>query len=152
MTIRNLFTPQGLEETIARVERLTPDTQPGWGKMNAAQMLAHCNVAYEIEYTDKHPRPNPIARFFIKLFAKNQVVGPKPYPRNGRTAPMFLIADERDFAAEKARLIGYLRRTNELGVDYFEGKPNPGFGKLTAAQYNVMYSKHLDHHLTQFGV
>ena len=83
----NLFTPAGLEATKQRIQRLQPDTTPQWGKMNVAQMLAHCNVAYEIQYTDKHPRPGALQRFFIKLLAKQQVVGPKPYPRNGRTAP-----------------------------------------------------------------
>ena len=152
MTIHDLFNTDGLAATRARVEQLRPDSQPLWGKMDVAQMLAHCNVAYEIEYTDKHPKPNLLARFFIQLFAKNQVVGPKPYPRNGRTAPMFLITDERDFTHEKQRLLDHLQKTHDLGAAHFDGKSNSGFGKLTLAQWNTLFSKHLDHHLTQFGV
>ena len=152
MTIENLFDADGLARTKARINALRPDTPAQWGKMNVAQMLAHCNVAYEIEYTDKHPAPGALQRLLIRLFAKNQVVGPKPYPRNGRTAPMFVIADERDFAHERQRLLDYLDKTHDLGAAHYDGKVNQGFGKLSLAEYNTLFSKHLDHHLTQFGV
>ena len=152
MTIHDLFTQSGVDQTRARIERLTPDSQAEWGKMNVAQMLAHLNVGYEIEYTDKHPKPNAIARFFIKLFAKDQVVGPKPYPRNGRTAPAFVIEGARDFAHEKQRLLDYMQKTHDLGAAHYDGKANAGFGKLTLQQWNTLFSKHIDHHLTQFGV
>lgn len=150
--MENLFTEAGVDNMKARIAKLTPSTQPQWGKMSVSQMLAHCCVAYEIEYTDKHPRPGAFARFMIKLFAKSQVVGPKPYPKNGRTAPMFIIAEERDFEVEKKRLLDYLDRTRELGAAHFDGKENQSFGKLSLKEWNTMYSKHLDHHLTQFGV
>ncbi|WP_461444719.1 DUF1569 domain-containing protein [Maribacter sp.] len=29
---------------------------------------------------------------------------------------------------------------------------NPAFGDLTDQQWNTLFSKHLDHHLQQFGV
>lgn len=150
--IQDLFQPEGLTVAKARIAALTPDTQPAWGKMTVAQMLAHCNVAYEIEYTDKHPRPDAVMRLIIRLFAKDQVVGPKPYPRNGRTAPIFIISDERDFAVEQQRLVEHLDKTHELGAAHFDGKENAGFGKLSLKQWNTLFSKHLDHHLGQFGV
>ncbi|MEL6987935.1 MAG: hypothetical protein AAGK97_08900, partial [Bacteroidota bacterium] len=69
MTIRNLFDKGDLDITLQRVNQLTPETKPQWGKMNVAQMLAHVNVAYDMAYTDKYPKPNVVARFFIKLLA-----------------------------------------------------------------------------------
>ncbi len=148
----DLFSAAGLANTKARVKALSPDSTPEWGKMNVAQMLAHCNVAYEMVYTDKHPKPGAIQRFFIRLLAKKQVVGPKPYPRNGRTAPQFIIADERDFYEEQQRLLDHLDKTHSLGASHFDGKENAGFGVLTLQEWNTLFSKHLDHHLTQFGV
>lgn len=150
--MKNLFNKQDVDEMIDRINQLTPETQPQWGKMNVAQMLAHCNVAYEMVYTDKHPRPNAFTRFMLKLFVKNAVVGPKPYPKNGRTAPQFVIADERDFETEKNRLIDHLNKTNDLGEAHFDGKASHSFGKMNKDEWNVSFSKHLDHHLTQFGV
>jgi len=150
--MKNLFNKTEKDAMITRINKLTPDTKPGWGKMTVNQMLAHCNVAYEFVYTDKHPRPNAFLRFVLQMTVKKAVVGPKPYPKNGRTAPAFIIKDERDFETEKKRLIDYLNKTCELGADHFDGKENLSFGKMSVNEWNMLFSKHLDHHLTQFGV
>ena len=152
MSWNNLFDEKETKETIERINSLTSETQPLWGKMDVAQMMGHCNVAYELVYTDKHPKPNGIQKFMIKLFAKNIVVGPKPYKKNSRTAPMFLITDERVFETEKNRLVEHLHKTQQLGTEHFNGKENHAFGALSTKEWNTMFSKHLDHHLTQFGV
>ena len=149
---KNLFNEKEAQETIDRINALTPETQPKWGKMNVAQMLAHCNVAYELVYTDKHPKPKGFQKFMIKLFAKNSVVGPKPYNKNSRTAPIFLISDQREFEEEKSRLIAHIKKTQQLGGTHFEGKESHAFGPLTETEWNTLFSKHLDHHLHQFGV
>ena len=151
MTV-DLFDPLCLADTKARVARLTPDARPLWGKMDVAQMLAHCNVAYEIEYTDRHPRPNAFVRLVIKWFVKDKVCGPRPYARNARTAPMFKVTEPRDFEAERQRLVDYLNRTHALGPVYFDGRESASFGRLSELEWNRMFSKHLEHHLTQFGV
>lgn len=151
MSWKNLFDVKETQETIERINALTPETQAQWGKMNVSQMFAHCNVAYELVYTDKHPKPNALSKFMIKLFAKSAVVGPKPYKKNSRTAPMFVITDKREFEIEKNRLIEHLHKTQELGAKHFNGKENHAFGNLSTQEWNTMFSKHLDHHLTQFG-
>ncbi len=152
MTIHDLFTDEGLKITLERIDQLTADTEPQWGKMSVGQMLAHCSVAYDMALTDKYPLSGKFKTFIISLLAKKQVVGDKPYPRNGRTAPDFLITDERDFDIEKQRLISNLKKTQELGEKYFEGKQSVSFGNLSTREWNMLFSKHLDHHLTQFGV
>jgi hypothetical protein len=152
MAWKNLFDKKESEETIERIHNLTPEKQPNWGKMNVSQMLAHCNVAYELVYTDKHKKPKGFQKFLIKLFAKNLVVGPKPYKKNLRTSPIFLISDEREFEKEKTRLIEHISKTQKLGGAHFEGKESHAFGALSEAEWNTLFSKHLDHHLQQFGV
>lgn len=151
MTV-DLFDPLCLADTKARIARLTPEARPLWGEMDAAQMLAHCNIAYEIEYSDKHPRPKAALRLMLRWFVKGKVCGPKPYARNVRTAPMFKVTDRRDFDLERQRLVGYLDRTYTLGPAYFDGRENQSFGRLTEREWNRMFSKHLEHHLSQFGV
>jgi len=150
--MKNIFDATISEEVIERINQLTPETQPKWGKMNVAQMLAHCNVTYEMVYTDKHPKATGLKRFILKLLVKNAVVSEKPYPQNSRTAPQFLISDEREFNIEKQRLIDYIHKTQELGASHFEGKESNSFGALTAMEWNNSFYKHLEHHLTQFGV
>jgi len=78
--------------------------------------------------------------------------GPKRYKKNSRTAPMFIISDKREFDTEKQRLIDHLKKTQQLGVAHFNGKESHSFGALTSKEWNTLFSKHLDHHLQQFGV
>ena len=152
MFMKNLFKKEITNELIGRIDKLTATTQPNWGKMSVSQMLAHCCVAYEMVYTDKHPRPNALVRTLLKWFVKKPVVNEKPYPKNGKTAPQFIISDAREFETEKERLIGFILKTQELGEDYFNGKESHSFGILTLPEWNNSFYKHLDHHLNQFRV
>ncbi len=120
--------------------------------MNVAQMLAHCNVAYELTSEGKHPVPNPFVKLILRLFVKNKVVSDRPHKPNGPTAPVFLVSPEKDFEPEKKRLIQYVRQTQQLGAQHFHMKESSSFGKLTSGEWNNMFYKHLDHHLKQFGV
>lgn len=153
MPLPNVFSSDVAEAMIARINRLTPQSQPLWGKMSVDRMLAHLNVAYETIYEPgKHPAPNFFMKPILRLFVKPLVTGEKPLQKNGPTAPYFIIASDRDFEAERTRLIAFIRRTQQLGQQHFEGKESLGFGTMTSTQWNNMLSKHLDHHLTQFGV
>jgi len=150
--MKNIFQKEIAQEVVGRINQLSENQEPQWGKMNVAQMLAHCNVTYEMTYTDKHKKPNAFVKFMLKLLVKPSVCGEKMYPKNGKTAPQFIIADTRDFKREKKRLVEYIHKTQKLGATHFEGKESHSFGKLTAAEWNNMFYKHLDHHLNQFGV
>ncbi len=150
--MKNIFDQKESEEVIDRINKLTSETKSSWGKMNVAQMLAHCNVVYELVYEDKHPKPGGIKKLVIKLFAKPIVVGEKPYKKNGMTAPQFVIADSREFEKEKTRLVNYILKTQELGREHFNNKESHSFGPLSDKEWNTMFYKHLDHHLIQFGV
>lgn len=148
----SIFSQETTAEIISRIKKLTPQTQAIWGKMTVDQMLAHCNVSYEMVYDNIHPKPNPVMKFILKTMVKNKVVSTVPYKQNSPTAPQFIMKGSRDFDKEKNRLIDYINRTQQLGADYFDGKESHSFGKLTAAEWNNMFYKHLNHHLSQFGV
>jgi hypothetical protein len=152
MSLPVVFETEIAEQIIKRIEKLTPETKPHWGKMDAAQMLAHCNVTYELAYENIHPKPNSLMRWMLKTLVKKSVVNEKPYPHNSKTAPVFIIKSTKDFEKEKERLIGYIRKTSELGASYFEQRESVSFGALSATEWNNMFYKHLNHHLTQFGV
>ena len=44
MEVKNLFDPLVKQEIIERINKLTPQSQHLWGKMEVAQMLAHLQV------------------------------------------------------------------------------------------------------------
>ncbi len=152
MALPDIFTTTVSEGIIDRINTLTPETRAQWGKMNVAQMLAHCCVSYEYVYEpEKYKKPAGLMKLMLKLMVKPMVVNEAPYKHNGRTAPDFVIADTRDFAREQRRLIDYIRRAQKDGAPVFEGKESHSFGKLNVTEWNNMFYKHLDHHLRQFG-
>lgn len=150
--MKSVFNQADTAALVARINRLSPSSKGLWGKMSVSQMLAHCNVTYEMVYEDKHPRPNPLLKLVLKLLVKNKVVSETPYKKNGPTAPAFKVKDDKDFEKEKERLIAHIEKTQGLGEGHFDGKESHSFGRLTKTEWNNMFYKHLDHHLTQFGV
>ncbi len=153
MPLPNIFDKKVTDGVIDRINKLTPQTQPQWGKMNVGQMLAHLCVTYEMLFDpNRFPKPKGLMKLLLKFVIKSTVCGETPYKRNLRTAPAFLMTEEKDFYAEKARLIDYLNQVQALGAQHFDGKESHSFGTLNINEWNNMFYKHLDHHLTQFGV
>lgn len=151
--MENVFEAKDAQNYIDRINNLIEDTHGLWGKMTVDQMLAHCCITYEMIYEpEKHKKPGSIAKFILKNFVKSKVVSEKAYPRNSPTAPQFLISGRKDFNEEKKRLIGFIQKTQQLGAPAFDGKESFSFGKLSSNEWNNMFAKHLNHHLSQFGV
>ena len=151
--MENIFDAKDVQKYIERINKLHSDSQRNWGTMSVDQMLAHLNVAYETVYeTEKHRKPGFIAKFLMKRFVKPKTTNELPYRQNLPTGPMFIIKGDRDFELERKRLIAFLQKTETIGAKGFEGKEHLSFGVLTAKEWNNMFAKHLNHHLTQFGV
>ncbi len=152
MAFPNIFNEEVSNGLIERLNRLNADSPRQWGKMDAARMLAHCSVAYETIYEPgKHPAPNFLMKIFMKLIVKSVVTGDKPLKKNSPTAPYFIMKSDKDFDAERTRLIDYIKKTQKLGEAEFDGKENMSFGVLSKTEWSNMMYKHLDHHLQQFG-
>ncbi len=152
MALPNVFSKEVSDNIIKRIDNLTPATQPEWGKMSVAQMLAHCNVTYEMTYENIHTKPGGLMKLILKTLVKNKVVSETPYKQNNRTAPQFLIKETKDFEVEKQRLINYIIKTQQSGESFFDNKESHSFGRLNVTEWNNMFYKHINHHLTQFGV
>lgn len=143
--------PDVYEACLVRLHQINEGTRPQWGQMSAAQMFAHC--AEVLEVANGKPLENTpfLARLF-KGFIRDGVVNEKPYPQNLRTHPQYKQTQQRDFATEKQRLL------EALAQFYHEDKAeavkhvHPLFGTMTLEERGWSQYKHLDHHLTQFGV
>jgi Protein of unknown function (DUF1569) len=146
--MKSLFAPADKQEIIVRIQSLTPETQGQWGKMNVAQMLKHCTMPLQLALTN----PKPKASFLLKLFGpmfKNSVVGPTPYKKNLFTPKEFMIVSHEDFETQKQALLSLI---NKFTIDNISDPKHPVFGKLTELEWGHSQYKHLNHHLTQFGV
>jgi hypothetical protein len=62
------------------------------------------------------------------------------------------LPDEREFAAERERLLTLTERFVRNGAGFAGQQAHAFFGKMTGAEWGELTHKHLDHHLRQFGV
>ncbi len=151
MTVKSIFDAQAYKEILARIENLTPATQGLWGKMDVAQMLKHCTQQIKIATGD-----TKIPRLWIGWlfggFLKSALTDDKPFGKNSPTLPSFKIVEKVDFQLAKTELLQYLDKLIKQGEKSTEGYLHPFFGVLTAEQWNKGTWKHLNHHLSQFGV
>jgi hypothetical protein len=151
MNSHNLFDPQDTSKMLERIERLKPDSPAQWGKMNSAQMLAHCNASFETAMGKKVFKWTLIGRILGTLM-KRRILGEKQFDRNSPTDKSYIFPGNVGFAAEKEKIISSVRKFSEGGPAVCTVHPHPFFGKFTPAQWAVFEWKHLDHHLRQFGV
>ncbi|MCH2235883.1 MAG: hypothetical protein MK078_16700 [Crocinitomicaceae bacterium] len=63
-----------------------------------------------------------------------------------------MITDEKVFEDEKAKLIQHINYVEDKGEEYYDGRDNLSFGLMSKQEWSNIFSKHLDHHLNQFGV
>jgi hypothetical protein len=152
MAIKTVLSATGYEEIKNRIESLTPNSERQWGKMDVAQMLAHCSKLIEqtlgkIPFKDES---NFLSRTVIRWIAfKNMEKG--AFAKDLPTVKGFAITDERQFALEKKRLL------DNLTDFYAQGQnghlmPHPAFGQFTNEEWGQFMHLHLAHHLTQFSV
>ena len=149
--MENMFNAGDRAVLQQRLSRLQPSSARQWGKMNAAQMLAHCAAALEMACGDRQKKQAFIGKL-VTPFIRSSFLGPKPLGRNSPTDPDLLIADERDFAAERQRLSMLVDRFCQAGPDTAGRQIHSFFGRLSGEEWGRLTYKHLDHHLRQFGV
>lgn len=148
--MKTLYEKETVDEVLSRIDQLQPAAQRQWGKMDVAQMMAHCSAALDMATGDLN-----LPRMFI-----GRVLGPvvkpvftneKPFSKNNPTDKKLVISDGRDFAREQEQLKFRIKRFHAAGESKCTRHPHPFFGSLTPQQWARGMYKHLDHHLRQFG-
>src|SRR5688572_30577459 len=132
--MQNLFDTDTYTDTVARLNKLTPDAKALWGKMNVAQMLAHCKQAFKVPLSEKK-----LPRLFIGRilgpFVKAKLYNESPWQHNLPTSPDFKIVDERNFTDEKQQLLALVNKFYAAGPMGITKYPHPMFGTFTPEQW-----------------
>ncbi|HTM93465.1 MAG TPA: DUF1569 domain-containing protein [Flavisolibacter sp.] len=148
--MHSLFEPTTAAEIISRIQKLQPTSRAQWGKMNVAQMMAHCCAPLETYFNESKVKKSFIGMLFGKVVFR-QLISDKPWRRNLPTAKNFKITDVRNFEEEKNKLVNIVNRFSSEGYT-ITSFTHPFFGKLSSQEYALFNYRHLDHHLQQFGV
>jgi hypothetical protein len=150
--VKNLFESARVEEVKQRIARLRPDSERQWGKMNAAQAVAHCSAGLELAVGDRIPPRLLLGRIIGRMVKPMALGNDEPMRRNSPTVKDLLVQDERNLRTERARLCGLIDRFATAGPKGCTTHPHSFFGPLTPEEWAMLMYKHLDHHLRQFGV
>ena len=146
----NLFNKEENRAIVERIDRLSRDSKALWGKMGPAEMLYHCSQAMKSAFGDLKLKRSFMGLLFGSM-AKKQILSDKPFKQNLPTDSNFKAKDSKNFDEEKASLIELVGRFAESGPGGITTEAHPFFGKMCADEWNFLMSKHLDHHLKQFG-
>ena len=147
----SIFNDQDCQQFITRINRITSNTQPLWGKMNSTQVMGHCRVTFDMATGKCHPK-RPFLYFFVGKIIKYFFIYKKPFNKNLPTIKEFILPDNNNFEEEKNSLIKVITDLNMQGPIAINAGPHPFFGKLTRKEWDICITKHLNHHLEQFGV
>ena len=144
-----------IDKLISAIKKLTPETKPKWGKMNATQMVWHCKKFIIFYQNEKNYPPNLRTKtlgymhmFFLKHVIKWDY---DKYPKNTPTLKFFdpAKAKDVDLEDEKKELIKRLKMVNEYNQEFIV---NTMHGKVTRDTFKEVVRGHTSFHLKQFGV
>ncbi|MFL5598050.1 MAG: DinB family protein, partial [Gemmatimonadaceae bacterium] len=146
---KTLSDARARQELLDRLERLSPDARPLWGRMSAPQMLAHLADWMLMAKGDLNTAAKKrILRYPV---VKQLVIYWLPWPKGVPTAPELLGRTPLEWTIERAAVRQHVQSFAKL--DPKAAWPDhPAFGKITPRAWGVLGYRHMDHHLRQFGV
>ena len=144
-----------IDKLIRAINKLTPETKPKWGKMNATQMVWHCKKFIIFYQNEKNYPPNLRTKtlgymhlFFLRHILKWDY---DKYPKNTPTLKFFdpAKAKDVDLEDEKKELIKRLKMVNEYDQEFLV---NTMHRKVKRDTFKEVVRGHTSFHLKQFGV
>ena len=145
-----IFDRRDRADILGRIERLAPDRPPVWGRFTAPEMVCHvsCALRQGLGEYDAGPPTGPLQYPPLNLLLIHLL----PWPRGkAQSPPEFLAVRPTTWEADLAGLRQLVDRFGERGADA-PWPPSKVFGRISGRSGGALQHKHLNHHLTQFGV
>ncbi|HEY3115025.1 MAG TPA: DinB family protein [Gemmatimonadaceae bacterium] len=146
---KSLTDARARQELLNRLERLTPEATPLWGKMTAPQMLAHLADWMLMASGDiKTAAQNRVLRYPP---LKQLAIYWLPFPKGVPTSPELRGRTPLEWSIEHTSVRNRVQSFENL---YLKARwpDHPVFGKMTPRAWGVFAYRHMDHHLRQFGI
>jgi len=145
--MKTIFDGPSRSDILARIQRVSTEMKPRWGKMNAEGMLTHLVQSARMATGELvcTPRKLPIRYFPLKQL----IIYLLPFPKGAPTARELVPSEPGALERSKDDLSRLLEVVAAKADDWPE---HPAFGRLTRRGWGVLTYRHFDHHLRQFGV
>ena len=136
-------------DLLRRYDKLNDQSRPQWGKFTVGRMVRHCadGVRMATGELAVKPKPGPFRNWLVGKL----IIYVMPWPKGAPTAPELLSVDDPALDVSRSELRAALDRLVAIGPDGSLAE-HAAFGKLSGKDWGVLAYRHLDHHLTQFGV
>jgi hypothetical protein len=147
--MRTIWNEASRRDIMARLSRLAPDAPARWGRMNAPQAVAHLADALRMALGELPCAPKHLPIRYPPL--KQLIVYVLPFPKGVDTAPELIGRPPSSWGGEMTDILRLLERVAQRPPA--SGWPDhPSFGRLSRRAWGVLIYRHMDHHLSQFGV
>lgn len=151
--MKSLWDPYARLEILRRIDRLTPETQPQWGKMTAEEMLAHIVAGMRMGMGELPTRERRTIFRYWPL--KHLFVYWVPFPRSAY-APREIVtrgrSDGSTWEADASALRASIVAFETMTARGRRWPTHPIFGPLSGSAWGALGWRHIDHHLRQFGL
>lgn len=147
--MNSIFDKAENEAMIIRINSLTPNHKALWGKMTVDQMCKHCSLVIDVSFGTQPLKINIFMRLLGRMLKKKVIYGGE-WKKESPTAKEFIVATHHDLEQVKTELISKFSRYASEGKSAIKMTNHPFWGKLTYEEWDLLQSKHLDHHLKQF--
>ena len=149
----SLFQAHARGSLRERLTHLDPEAPARWGRFTAPKMLTHVNDGLRMALGDLPTVSKRLPLRYPPL--KQLVVYLLPFPKGAPTSRELLArvdrADRGQWPAEVAAFSELLDRAGAKAGSR-DWPLHPAFGRLSARAWGVLAYRHVDHHLSQFGV
>lgn len=150
---KRTFLQHGMFEALTLLQVTTPAR---WGMMNAQQMLEHLADFFDVS-TEKIIFPLSVPEEHLPRY-KAFLYSDKDFRENTK-APENVLGETpapEKFESLEAAKQNLLRAVREF-AQFFRDNPgkqtmHPAFGLLNEEEWVLLHSKHVKHHLKQFGL
>lgn len=149
--MNSIYDKATTEAYIKRINLLTKDSKPLWGKMSVDQMLSHCQAPIDFAFGNTPMKANFIMRILGRML-KGKILKSNQFKKDSPTAPSFIRNGAYDFDQTRNELIEKINKFSDLGTTAIKTTKHPFFGEMTHDEWSKLHTMHLEHHLRQFGV
>lgn len=148
--MRSILDSGDRERMLARFRALHAGSERQWGRMSAAQMLAHLTdqMRHTLGDATAARRPGPLRLPGIKHLVMYWL----PWPKGRiKGPPEAFVTQPTTWVEDLDRFMGLLERF--VDDDRRDSWPDHAlFGRMTRRSWGRFCHRHFDHHLRQFGV
>jgi hypothetical protein len=145
-----MFDSHKVDMILGRLNKLTPEHQRQWGKLNVHLAVTHMADELRMALGQLAPGvPSGWLRFAMTRYLAIHIL---PWPKGKTKGPAEAFTTDPKIFADDLALLCTLIKEVAARNPKDQWPQHSMFGKMTGRDWGVLCYRHLDHHLDQFNL